>query len=217
MHSVKSRLFTLFFLALLPSAALADEAAPQEKVQSRELLVRRVADMTLATLQDQKKSFAAREESLQRGISNMVDIPWIARFVLGNAWRGANDEQRARYTELYGKYLIKMYISNFAQSSERKVSDMKILGIANPKEDTFVARTEVLLSTSEHLRVNYLISDREKPNKIIDVIIEEVSLLATHRAEFAQMASNGGVTKVIATLEKLLSAEKPPMSLAARE
>ncbi len=213
MHSFKHPRFLLpliaavLFVGALPVACRAEPATDQgnaaqaEKFQQRQALVNTMADSTLSILQDQKKPFAEREATLERGISNMVDIDWIARFVLGSAWRTATDEQREHYTKLYRAYLTKMYINNFAQNSKRKISNMKILGIKDSEEDRFTARTEVQFSTSERMHVDYLVSESKGHNKIIDIIVEGMSLLATHRAEFSEIAASQGVDGVIRKLE----------------
>lgn len=207
-------LAALLLLPGIPAFAYADTPAPlsaaeQAKMESRQALVARMNTMTLSILQDQKKSFAAREDSMKQGINNMVDIPWIARFVLGVAWRQATDAQKTRYTELYRTYLINMYVSNFAQNDTRKVSDMRILGIGYSDKDDYTVRTEVYLSTGERLSVNYLVSDRGDSNKIIDIAIENVSLLTTHRAEFSRIAAAQGVEGVIHRLEQLVEQGAP--------
>jgi ABC-type transporter MlaC component len=60
-----------------------------------------------------------------------------------------------------------------------------------------------LLSTGENLSVDYRAHKLDKGYKIVDVIIEGVSLLASHRAEFGQLAAGKGVDAVIAKLEQL--------------
>lgn len=198
-------------MAIAAAPDTPDMQTADAKYKERNTLVHSMANMTLSILQDQKKPYADREATMKNGIADMVDIDWIAKFVLGNAWRNATDEQRNRYTRLYGTYLVKMYLSNFAQSTERKVRDIKVLGIADSAESTFVARTEVDLSTNEQLSVDYLVREKNDTHKIIDITIEGVSLLATHRAEFSNMAANKGVEGVIATLEQRVKEDRPAM------
>ncbi len=190
------------------------DAQMQILKEKRLSVVRSMVNMTLSILQDRKKSYDDREEVMARGIANMVDTPWIAKFVMGSAWRTATEAQRTYYMELYRNYLIKMYLSNFAQDSERKVSDMKILGILNSEIDNFSVRTEVQLSNAKNLRVDYLVSEKNNERQIHDISIEGVSLLATHRAEFTQIAAAQGVEGVIKTLEKRLQEGAPSLQMA---
>ena len=202
----------LCIAVLCAPAAWAQPADSQEK----EALVNNMANTVLCILKDQKKSAADRESLLQRGFANVVDIDWIAQFVLGSAWKTATPEQQQRYTELYRASLTNSYISNYAENSERRILDIKPLGIVDSESGTFTARTEIVLSGSERLKVDYLVGKKDGGYKIRDVIIENVSLLATHREQFREIAAERGVTAVIAKLEQLVHPEKQPITLSMK-
>jgi phospholipid transport system substrate-binding protein len=181
-------------------------------MKARQQLVATMADSTLAVLQDQKKPLEQRADALQQGFAKMVDIDWIAKFVAGNAWREASEDERAKFTTLYRAYLTKNYIATFGQSRDRRITDIKILGLVDNGEDSFTARTELQLSDSEHVKVDYRVRETPGHNKIVDIIIENVSMLATHRAEFAQIG-NGGMPAIIAKLESRLSKDEIELSM----
>lgn len=196
--------------AILPAHAVisADEQ------QAREQLASRMATMTLSILQDQSKNMGDRTEVLRRGFTNVMDMEWIAKFVVGNNWRTASEEQRARYAELYKNFITNVYVENYTQSNERKIRDIQVLGIADADDERFTTRTKLLLSTGESLSVDYMAHKKEKGYKIVDVIIEGVSLLASHRAEFGQLASGKGLDAVIAKLETLTSSKNKQYAMA---
>jgi phospholipid transport system substrate-binding protein len=202
--------YTLLLAGFFALAAMlpAHAEVPADEQQAREALASRMATMTLSILQDQKKELAEREEILRRGFTNVMDTEWIAKFVLGTNWRTASEEQRARYAELYKIFLTKVYVENYAQSSERKIRDIKVLGIADAGDDQFTTRTKLLLSTGDELSVNYRAHKMDKGYKVVDVIIEGVSLLASHRDEFGKLAAGKGIDAVIAKLEKLTAGGK---------
>lgn len=192
------------------SAAAVAEVTPAEH-QAREALAHSMANITLSVIKDQRATAADRQDNLKRSFAKVVDIDWIAKFVAGGAWRDADDTQRTRYTKLYREYLSGMYVSNYAESRDRKVTDIKVVGIndSDADESRFTARTEVVISCKETLQVDYLVAAQEDGGyKIIDVVIEGVSLLATHRAEFGKIAVSGGIESVITKLEQLASADK---------
>jgi phospholipid transport system substrate-binding protein len=196
-------LLVAFFAMAAVAPSIAHAGASLEEKQARESLVANMATMTLSVLQDQSKAMKDRQELLQRGFTNVVDTDWIAKFVLGNSWRSASEEQRVRYTELYKTYITSVYVENYAQSNERKITDIKILGIVDAEDERFTTRTKLLLSTGDDVKVDYLVHKKGAGYKIADVIIEGVSLLATHRAEFTAIAANKGIDAVIAKLEML--------------
>lgn len=195
-------------LGVVPGAQAQDTtAAPAlsaeaQQLEKRDALARRMATLVMSMLHDQKKSPRERLEALELGFANVLDIEWIARFVLAGNWRAATPEQRERYTELYRAYLTRVYVEHYAETSERRISDMRVVGIADAPDGNFVARTEVIFAGGERMRVDYLVRGMEGDQRILDVVVEGVSLLSSHRAEFASIASRGGVDSVIAALDR---------------
>ena len=55
----------------------------------------------------------------------------------------------------------------------------------------------------DSLRVSYRVNDNNGAYKVRDIVIEDVSLVTTHRQEFASLAASGGIEKVIAKLEEM--------------
>lgn len=196
---MKTLIITLLSFLLFASPALA-----ADRQQERLDRAHNMANTTLAVLADPDKSFHDREALLKNSFAKVVDIEWIAKFVLGNTWRSANETQRKHYVRLYRNYLTKTYVENFAQNSNRKITDIRVLGVNSSESENYTARTELVLSTGERMNVDYLVNENtEGKHRIVDIIIENVSLLATHRAQFRQLATQGGIEKVIAKLEAL--------------
>ncbi len=208
----------LKYLPLVAALALcaAGDGAWAKDAESRQALVNTMSNAVLSVLKDQRTQAHDRISNLERGFADMVDTAWIAKFVLGNAWRSATEEQRQRYTKLYGRYLAYIYISNYAENSDRKIRDIKMVGINGDGDSRFTARTEVQFSNDTSIRVDYLVDERPHSNKIIDVVIEGVSLLQTHRSEFGKLAADKGVDGVIAALERLVSETDPAQVASLR-
>lgn len=211
-------LITSAFLACLLGVAApamaaedAENTAPAEKSESlkaKEDYARHFASMVLAIVQDTKKNFDDRKGILRDAFSNSVDIDWIARFVLGNSWARATEEQRERYMALYRKYLTETYVSNFAENPDKRIRDIKIFNVNENNESDFTVRTQMMLADMENVRVNYLVNDTEGHYRVRDIAIENVSLITTHRSEFSRLASDKGVEGVIAELKERLQAMK---------
>ncbi|MFO0390112.1 MAG: phospholipid-binding protein MlaC [Alphaproteobacteria bacterium] len=197
------RIHALALFALIISFAYTPAFADTHK--ERMELAHEMANMTLTMITDPSKKPDDRMESLKRGFATVVDTQWIAKFVIGAAWRSATEEQRQRYAELYHNFLVQTYVSTYATGDDQKVVDIKVLEVKDQANDNFTTRTQIKLSNAKKMNVDYLVKPNSdgKGYKIIDVIIEGVSLLSTHRTEFAQAASKGGVGSIIQKLEKL--------------
>jgi len=204
-----NRLFSFLCIVLALSftapVMAAEPLSAAQVQQKREAFAHGFAQTVLAILQDTKKNYSDRKDVVRQAFAKSVDIDWIAKFVLGSQWRTATDEQKARYTMLYKKYLTETYVSNFADNPDKRIRDIKIFGVSDSTDSDFNVRTEMQLADSENMKVNYLVRETNGKYKILDIAIENVSLITTHRGEFSKLAAKSGVDGVIATLEKLAS------------
>lgn len=209
MRGILYSLLAALLFAALPSAAFAEEAAGEitidslqdAKLHSRVEFVNGMAQMTLAILHDQKKPYRERRLILRRAFNTVVDVDWIARFVLGRAWNHASDEEREKYVDLYRAYLTDTYVSSFGENQEHRIRDIKIVGIQDAEDNDFLVNTFMKLANADDVRVTYRVSDNDGKYKVIDIIIENVSLLNTHRSQFAPLAASQGVDSVITKLK----------------
>jgi phospholipid transport system substrate-binding protein len=191
-------------------SARADEVQATPVSAARENFARMFAQQVMNILQDSKKQYDDRKNVLRQAFANSVDIDWIARFVLGRSWSTATPEQRERYTALYRRYLTESYVTRFAEDSHNTIRDIAILGVHDEAENDFTVRTKMRLANLDTLGVSYLVRDKGGSYQVVDIAIENISLITTHRAEFSALADTRGVDGVVAKLEELLGSGTPP-------
>ncbi len=204
--------FSIVILALTCQPVLGINNAQAEEIKDygplhdeRVAFANNFANIVLAVISDQKKSPEQRKENLAQAFSKSVDIEWIAKFVIGRTWNNASEEQRTKYTELYRAFLTKTYVENFAENPDKRISAIKILDVSDKNGSDFNVDTQIQLSNQDRLNVNYLVREKEKKYKVLDIAIENVSLINTHRAEFTALAASRGVNGVIEQLTHLLN------------
>jgi len=210
---IKTILTCFFFTIIAPLPSHADEnttpvVQKTESLKAKEDYAHHFAQMVLAIVQDTKKNFEDRKGILRTAFSNSVDIDWIAKFVLGNGWARATEEQKEKYTALYRNFLTETYVANFAENPDKRIRDIKIFGVNETTETDFTVRTEMMLASMENLRVNYLVNDTEGHYKVRDIAIENISLITTHRSEFSSLANAKGIQGVIEELKNRLDKMK---------
>jgi len=212
------RIIRALLLIMLQIAALsALPAWAEEDVtvihHEREVFAHNFAQTVINILHDPKTAYGNRKDILRRAFSASVDIDWMAKFVLGRAWRDATDEQKEHYTALYRKYLTESYISNFAENPSKSIYDIKIFGVQDGEDKSqFTVNTQIQLMNQANLKVDYLVHEQDSRYKVQDIVIENVSLLTTQRTQFTALAANGGVDSVIKHLEGQLMPDTQEMS-----
>ncbi len=123
-----------------------------------------------------------QKTELESLFQKYVDIPIIARAVLGKSWRDANTNQRKKFVHAFKKYVSNKYGRQF---SEFKGTTLEIV-----KSRDTLTKAGVLVSTvvvvpgNPSLKVMWQVSDGSGSLKLIDLRVEGISLLSTERQEF---------------------------------
>lgn len=142
-----------------------------------------------------------REAEFRRLFLKNFDVDTIARFVTGNYWRSANDAQRAEFRKLFEDYVVAAYVARLsAYSGEQfQVKDEVAAG-----DDTVVNST-IIRPSGPPVRVEWRVRSGSDGPRIIDVIVEGVSMAITQRSEFTAVMQQGG--KGLASLNDKLRAK----------
>src|SRR5262249_39721530 len=130
------------------------------------------------------------------------DVDSIARFVVGNYWRTASDAERTEYRKLFEDYVVAAYsarLSNYS-GEQFQVRDEVPAG-----DDTMV-NSVIIRPTQPPAKVEWRV--RKSPDgslKIVDVVVEGVSMTITQRSEFSSvMQQTGGLAGLNAKLREKL-------------
>ncbi len=197
----------LFLLAVLFLPIAVQPASATTKAGAI-LHVQILGEQAFGAVQRSDMTLDKREAVLAGILSQGFDLPLIARFVLGRYWRPATPDQRDSYVELYGKFVVKSYSKNlggFAGSS------FDVVG-AEP-----IGKSDVLVTTILHrksgspFKTGWRVRLIDDKYKIIDVIVEGISMAVTQRQEFASVLKRDGVERLL----QILSAKVGRMPAAS--
>ena len=133
----------------------------------------------------------ARYQILDQMFDENIDVEYMGRYVLGRYYKTLNDEQKARYTALFARYIKSLYKSYPIDFKTEEIGFEILKAHEMPKhiEATAVVdipekyRTEGL----EQVKVEFRIHQKENIFLIADLKIADVSMLLTLRQKFMQM------------------------------
>ena len=190
---------TLLF-TIQPAAA----ASAQEAKQFVDSLGKQVLDV----INSPNVSEADKQQQLQQMFIGNVDIAWMGRFVLGHGWQQANDAQRQHYMQVYQRYLLVHYTKDF---SDYTGSHYTITSVRPEANGQFLVNMQIKSPTQQQQET--LAGYRVKLGangqfKIIDIIVEGVSLITTERADFSSDLQQKGMDAFVSDLENKVAAEK---------
>jgi phospholipid transport system substrate-binding protein len=173
----------------------APEANPQVVVQkSIDNLVARIVKERKALL----KSPAALSALVDQNITPFVDIPGIARGVMGQYFRQASQEQRDRFATTFKQSLIRTYANGLAGYNNQKI----VVKPYTPGTDMNRAQVdvEVTLESGTMVPVTFqMVRDGSGVWKARNLIINGLNLGLTFRKRFADVVeqSAGNLDKAI--------------------
>jgi phospholipid transport system substrate-binding protein len=139
---------------------------------------------------------AERLAIFERILNDNFDMDKIARFVLGRYWKIATKDEKKEYVSLFRNMIVKVYSKRFNDYSGQKfeVNASKEIG----RGDIIVNSSILSPNSKPAVAVDW----RLRKGKIIDVIVEGVSMSVTQRSEFNTVIQrNGG--KISALIDHL--------------
>lgn len=140
-----------------------------------------------------------KQHKLEGIFSDKVDLNFIGKFVLGKHWREASPAQQTSYMAAYKPFILKNYASKLTKYSGQTY-DLK-----NPRDDGEASVVTMVIHDTNGSDVN--VDYRVQNSKIVDIVVEGVSLLTTQRSEFNSIVENKGIDGLIDALKKQVAAK----------
>lgn len=205
MHS-SVKIFVFLIALWIPIETYGEEGSGIRAEQFIEVLSSEA--LTLAT--DTTLTSRDRLSKISKLLSEGFDMPWIARFVLGRNWRNASQNEREDYSSLFKTILEHSYSRQFTDYSGQKIL---ILGHKLGRRDYIFVRSRIFdpERSNIHIDVNWRLVPAGNSFKIVDIVIEGVSMAVTQRNEYASVLQRNGnsipalinaMRKSLAKLEK---------------
>lgn len=187
----------LFLAAGHAGTASAQTAASPAVVQGAGQFIQWLGDQALGTLRTQGMTLDQRENAFRSLMRTGFDIELIGRFVLGRYWQQATPEQRSEYVQLFGEYLVKTYARRLGGYSGETFA---IAGAVPAGEQDVLVKTRIERPSGPPLICDWRVRSIDGKYKIIDVMVEGISMAVTQRQDFAAVVQNGGMPALLTAL-----------------
>lgn len=200
-----------FLAALFAGAAWASGAAPAsaqgapQQVPAAAAFIERLAQRAIEGLTAREIDNAERATRFRELLTEAFDVPKIGRFALGTAWRTANAADREAYLKAFEDFIVATYATRFADYGGERIG---VLSSRRLDEGEAAVGTVFERARGEPVRVDWRLAPEGQSWKVIDVIIEGVSMAITQRDDFASTVQrNGG--RVGPLIEQLREKARP--------
>ena len=189
--------------AVLISATTGQRAAASDDPALT--FIQGLGDKAIEVLQDKANtSFEEREAAFREVMVTGFNIPTVGRFVLGRHWKTATKQQRTDYSAIFVDFIVRVYASRF-DSYGGELFEARS-AIQDQSGDTMVRAQILRPSGGEPIDVDFRVRERDGVQKVIDVLVEGISMLHTHRVEFASVVNRKGIDGLLADLRARVEA-----------
>ena len=165
-----------------------------------------LADRTIQSLTAQDIDKVERRNRFRKLMLEYFAFKGIAKWVLGRYWRRASQPQREEFLRLFEDLMVVIYADRFAKYSGEKldIGRSEIRGKNDILVHSLINRPEGL----KPVAVIWRISQKDENFKIVDLMVEGLSMGLTQQKEFASVIrKNGGkIEGLLNELRKRLAA-----------
>jgi phospholipid transport system substrate-binding protein len=179
-------------LALGPGGALA---APADG--ARAAMEKTVADV-LAILGDDSLSLPVKRDRIQAIAYDRFDFVTMSKLVLKRDWKKFDAAQQQEFVAEFKEHLSARYGENLGRYEREKV---EVTSHHTETNGDVTVKTVIRGGQYDGTPVNYRLRNASEW-RVIDVVIENVSLVSSFRQQFADVLAKSGPTGVLARLKE---------------
>lgn len=187
------RLIAPVMLIAVLSATGVTRAAVNDAAQ----FINRLGNQAIETLRATNLTLDQREARFRSLLSQGFDLRFMGRFVLGRYWRAATPDQRTDYLSLYGEFLLKTYSARLGGYSGET---MTVTGARQVSDKDIIVSTNLNRPSGPSIAADWRVRKIDGQYRIIDIMIEGVSMAVTQRSEFASVVKRDGIDGLLTIL-----------------
>lgn len=197
---------SIFSIILGLGIILSHGAKAEIDVAKADSFVREITSNGIEEIINANVSQTVKDERFEKLFNKALDLDFIGQFVLGRYWRTATPTQRKNFIQVYRELNIKTWSARF---DEFKGKSFVFTGStpSTSSNQVFINST-VSMGEGEPAKVVWRVKQTGNTFKIVDIIIENVSLAITARNEYTAYIKNhnGDVDALIKDLQQKVKA-----------
>jgi phospholipid transport system substrate-binding protein len=190
---------TVLLVALASGLTAPGARAMTESEAGARAVISETVAAVLAVLRDESSPTEERIRSLEEIVYGRFDLYVMSRLVLARNWKRFTEEQKAEYVKEFKQYLTNSYGSRIERYDQQEV---EIIGEREEPRGDVVIQTKIVGGEFEGALVDYRLRKQEADWRVIDVVIEGISMVSNYRDQFKSIVSSGGPELLIEKLKE---------------
>jgi phospholipid transport system substrate-binding protein len=187
-------------LAILLAAAFT-RPAPARAADSGHAMqtTRQLVDRALVILRDPSLTLNEKRRRLRTLAENDFDFPEMARNAMGTRWDGLSRAQRTDYSRLFTAFIEDAYLNKIQDYSGQDIQFVseRMTGPGFAEVDTRVTKPG-----EDPISLTFLLRQSPKGWEIYDLVIDNLSIIGSYRAQFAHLIDTQGFDKLMVVMRQ---------------
>jgi phospholipid transport system substrate-binding protein len=211
-HNYAARALRWFALVLVFALTVlftpADAAERPDAERAKAFMNQLVKDAG-AALTAKGQRLEHREQKFRALLRDGFDMSFIARVALGKRWRTLAPPEQKIYIDLFSRFVLSTYAPRLGGFDPARfhVTD------ASPKgRRDMLVKTDIEQDGGSAVKAGWRVRLVDGKHKIVDIIVEGISMTLNQRREFGSVVQKGGVSGLMEMLRartERLSVEPP--------
>jgi phospholipid transport system substrate-binding protein len=132
---------------------------------------------------------AQKKSEFRKFLKNNFDIRAIGRFALGRYWRTTTPAEKEEYQGLFEDMIVGVYSSRFSEYSGQNI---EILDAEKRGKSDIVVHSKITGEGGPEIKLDWRVRQKNGRFRVIDIMVEGVSMAVTQRSDFASVIQRGG-------------------------
>ncbi len=147
-----------------------------------------------------------REHRFRSLLRDGFEMRFIARVALGKPWKQLSSGDQNTYTELFSEFVLKTYAPRLGGFDPKRFN---VVGAAPKGKRDMLVKTDISQENGGSIAASWRVRLVGGKHKIVDIIVEGISMALNQRKEFKSVVQTDGV----AGLTEMLRARTGSLSV----
>ena len=172
------------------TSTLVVEVSKTSNTERAEKFIASLSQEGISFLQEKSISENEKREKFRVFLNQNFDLKTIARFALGRYWRSSTKEQKKEYLALFEDMVVDVYARRFGEYDGQNI---EILQSRSQGKADILVSSSIIQNNGPKIGLDWRVRNKKDGSlKIIDLIVEGVSMSLTQRSDFASVIQRGG-------------------------
>ncbi len=190
-------------LSLLPALLLAlltvGVPGPASAEPSAREVIERTSARVLEILRTPGLALDEKRRRIEQIAYDTFDFDTMSKLVLARGWRDLTPDQQH---EFVGQFRTQLALTYGRRIDHYGNEELKVTGERTEPRGDVTVQSRIAGGQYDNTAIDYRLRQADGTWKIIDVIVEGVSLVGSYRSQFQEILDRGGPQKVLALLRE---------------